>query len=113
MPDLPHFKLKTSTKEIFGKEITYPSGIDVEWYAKAMGNPYLFTSPTVIGAGEAGAEVMYGKNNLMRDIATATAANNEQLIDGFYNAMVEALKETNLTVQIGRREFGRIVREVG
>ena len=64
-------------------------------------------------AGEAGAEVMYGKNNLMKDIATATAANNEQLIDGFYNAMVEALKDTNLTVQIGRREFGRIVREVG
>ena len=113
MPDLPHFKLETSTKTVFGKEITYPTGIDVQWYAKAMGNPYLFTSPTVIGAGEAGAEVMYGKNNLMRDIAMATAANNEQLIDGFYNAMVEALKETNLTVQIGRREFGRIVREVG
>ena len=78
-----------------------------------MGNPYLFTSPTVIGAGDAGAEVMYGKDNLMRDITMATAANNEQLIDGFYSAMVEALKETNLTVQIGRREFGRIVREVG
>lgn len=113
MPDLPHFKLETSTKTVFGKEITYPTGIDVQWYAKAMGKPYLFTSPTVIGAGEAGAEVMYGKDNLMRDIAMATAANNEQLIDGFYNAMVEALKETNLTVQIGRREFGRIVREVG
>ena len=113
MPDLPHFKLETSTKTVFGKEITYPTGIDVQWYAKAMGNPYLFTSPTVIGAGEAGPEVMYGKDNLMRDIAMATAANNEQLIDGFYNAMVEALKDTNLTVQIGRREFGRIVREVG
>lgn len=111
LPSLPKFK-------IVGEfSLNPPSAphIEVDWNAKAMGTPYLFTSPTLFGfgAGEAGAEVMYGKNNLMRDIATATAANNEQLVDGFYNAMVEALKETNLTVQIGRREFGRIVREVG
>ena len=109
MPSLPHFKLEGE----FSLSPPSVPHLSVEWYAKAMGNPYLFTSPTVIGAGEAGAEVMYGKDNLMRDIAMATAANNEQLIDGFYSAMVEALKETNLTVQIGRREFGRIVREVG
>jgi ElaB/YqjD/DUF883 family membrane-anchored ribosome-binding protein len=109
LPSLPKFK-------IVGEfSLNPPSAphIEVEWNAKAMNNPYLFTTPTLFGAGEAGAEVMYGKNNLMKDIATATAANNEQLIDGFYNAMVEALKDTNLTVQIGRREFGRIVREVG
>lgn len=109
LPSLPKFK-------IVGEfSLNPPSAphIEVEWNAKAMNNPYLFTTPTLFGAGEAGAEVMYGKNNLMKDIATATAANNEQLIDGFYNAMIEALKDTNLTVQIGRREFGRIVREVG
>lgn len=111
LPSLPKFK-------IVGEfSLNPPSAphLEVEWNAKAMNSPYLFTSPTLFGfgAGEAGAEVMYGKDNLMRDIAMATAANNEQLIDGFYSAMVEALKETNLTVQIGRREFGRIVREVG
>lgn len=109
LPSLPKFK-------IVGEfSLNPPSAphIEVEWNAKAMNNPYLFTTPTLFGAGEAGAEVMYGKNNLMKDIAAATSANNEQLIDGFYNAMVEALKDTNLTVQIGRREFGRIVREVG
>lgn len=111
LPSLPKFKIEGE----FSLNPPSVPHISVDWNAKAMGTPYLFTSPTLFGfgAGEAGAEVMYGKNNLMRDIATATAANNEQLVDGFYSAMVEALKETNLTVQIGRREFGRIVREVG
>lgn len=109
LPSLPKFKIEGD----FSLNPPSVPHISVDWNAKAMQNPYLFTKPTLFGAGEAGAEVMYGKNNLMKDIATATAANNEQLIDGFYSAMVEALKETNLTVQIGRREFGRIVREVG
>ena len=119
LPALPHFSLRTSTKTVFGKDITYPSGIDVEWYAKAMDMPYLFTSPTImqtpygaIGAGEVGSEIMYGRDNLMRDIAAASAVNNEALIDGFYKAMVQALKTSDIKVQIGRREFGRIVREV-
>lgn len=120
MPDLPHFSLRTSTKTVFGKEITYPSGIDVDWWAKAMDTPYLFTSPTVmqtpygaIGAGEAGHEVMYGKQALMRDIAEASAANNTNLINGFYRAMVAALKTADFTVDINGREFKRSLREAG
>ena len=109
LPSLPKFKIEGE----FSLNPPSVPHISVDWNAKAMQNPYLFTKPTLFGAGEAGPEVMYGKNALMRDIASASAANNEQLIDGFYSAMVEALKETNLTVQIGRREFGRIVREVG
>jgi hypothetical protein len=120
MPDLPHFSLRTSTKTVFGKEITYPSGIDVEWYAKAMEMPYMFTTPTVMqtpygayGAGEAGHEIMYGHQALMRDIETATSANNEALVEGMYVAFTAALKSANITVQIGNREFGRILREAG
>ena len=111
LPKLPHFSLKTSSKEILGHTITYPTGFDVDWYAKAMGNPYLFTSPTIVGAGEAGAEVMYGRDNLMKDIAQATAANNESLIDGIYVAFSTALRQADLTVEINEREFGRILRE--
>ena len=111
LPSLPHFSLETATKEILGKTITYPTGFDVDWNAKAMHNPYLFTSPTLIGAGEAGAEVMYGKNSLMRDISDATAANNEALISGMYSAFRAALESTDLTVEINEREFGRILRE--
>lgn len=62
MPKMPHFKLRTSSKEVFGKSITYPSGIDVEWYAKGgiMTNPTMFgmngMSPMI--GGEAGKEAI-------------------------------------------------------
>ena len=107
MPKLPHFSLSGE----FSLNPPSVPHLDVDWYAKAMGNPYLFTSPTIVGAGEAGAEVMYGRDNLMRDIAQATAANNDSLIEGMYLAMYQALRQADLTVEINEREFGRIVRE--
>lgn len=120
MPSLPSFSLETSTRTVFGKEITYPSGISVNWNAKAMEMPYLFTNPTImqtpygyVGAGEAGHEIMYGKEALMRDITQANAINNDALINGFYVAMVSALKSADIRVDISGREFGRILREAG
>lgn len=47
--------------------------IDVTWNRKAMWNPYIFDGATLFGAGEAGDEVLYGRNALMRDIAEAVA----------------------------------------
>ncbi|WP_314068435.1 phage tail tape measure protein [uncultured Vagococcus sp.] len=41
----PRFGLKTSTKTIFGKEISYPSGIDVKWNKKGA----IFKKPVVAG----------------------------------------------------------------
>lgn len=63
---LPKFGLKTSSKTILGKEITYPSGIDVKWNAKGG----IFTQPTIFGqsggklqgAGEAGPEALIPLN---------------------------------------------------
>ena len=107
MPKLPHFSLDGE----FSLNPPSVPHLSVDWYAKAMGNPYLFTSPTIVGAGEAGAEVMYGRDNLMKDIAQATAANNESLIDGIYVAFSTALRQADLTVEINEREFGRILRE--
>ena len=107
MPKLPHFSLGGE----FSLNPPSVPHLSVDWYAKAMTNPYLFTSPTIVGAGEAGAEVMYGRDNLMRDIAQATAANNESLIDGIYVAFSTALRQADLTVEINEREFGRILRE--
>ena len=49
----------------------------------------------------------------MRDIANASAANNANLINGFYNAMVAALKTADFTVDINGREFNRVLREAG
>lgn len=116
---LPHFSI-TGKFSLDPPQIPHFS---VDWYAKAMDTPYLLTSPTVmqtpygmVGAGEAGNELMYGHDALMRDITAAAAANNETLIEAFingvYNAIVAALNQADLKVVIGRREFCRIVREV-
>ncbi|MEK4675472.1 MULTISPECIES: phage tail tape measure protein [Bacillus] len=66
MPKMPHFSLETSTKNILGKDITYPSGIGVQWRAKGG----IFTRPTIFGmsngqlqgAGEAGREAVLPLN---------------------------------------------------
>ena len=114
MPKLPHFSL---TGEFSLNPPSVPH-LDVDWYAKAMNQPYFFRTPTImqtpygmLGAGEAGGEFMYGKNSLMNDIQNATAANNESLIDGIYVAFSTALRQADLTVEINEREFGRILRE--
>lgn len=118
LPSLPSFSLKTASKTILGQEITYPVGFNIDWNAIAMNTPKMFTSPTImqtpygmLGAGEAGHEIMYGHANLMNDISNAAAANNDALIDGIYAAFTAALQQADLTVEINEREFGRILRE--
>ncbi|MGF2619140.1 DUF2207 domain-containing protein [Bacillus cereus] len=66
MPPLPHFSLQTNTKNVLGKDITYPSGINIDWRAKGG----IFTKPTIFGmnggnlqgAGEAGPEAVLPLN---------------------------------------------------
>ena len=119
LPALPHFSIEWGEKTVLGKTFSYPKGLNVDWYAKAMETPYLFTTPTVmqtpygnIGAGEAGNEIMYGQQALMRDISEAVRENNAGLVDAMYKAFTAALDNADLSINIGRREFGRIVREV-
>ena len=52
---LPHFSLNWSSKD-FGKlgSIKYPTGFNVDWYAKGG----IFDSPSIIGVGEAGSEAV-------------------------------------------------------
>ena len=74
---LPHFSLSWGSKD-FGKlgSIKYPKGFKVNWYKKAMEEPYMFNNATLFGAGESGDEVLYGRSNLMRDIANAVASSS-------------------------------------
>jgi len=116
LPALPHFSLSGE----FSLNPPSVPHLSVDWYKKAMDMPYMFTTPTVmqtpygaIGAGEAGHEIMYGKQALMRDIANASSANNANLVNAFYRAMVAALKTADLTVDINGREFKRVLREAG
>ena len=70
---MPHFKVDWSDLGI----VKIPN-ISVEWYKKAYDQPYMFSSPTVVGNrgfGDGnGAEMVYGKDNLMRDIKEAFAS---------------------------------------
>lgn len=58
----------------------------VNWHAKAMENPYLFSKPTFFGAGERGDEMLYGRAALMRDIAAASGGGRS--VNATYNITV-------------------------
>lgn len=63
---LPHFSLKMGSKTIFGKEFSFPTGFNVDWYAKGG----ILTKPTAFGTngnslmvgGEAGREAVLPLN---------------------------------------------------
>ena len=111
---LPHFTVD-------GGEFPYGVGgnghmpsFDVEWYA----NGGIINQPSLIGAGESGPEavVPLSANRLkpLTDaIAEADARNNEKLLNGMYHVFSMALREANLNVTIGRRDFQRSLREAG
>lgn len=101
---LPHFSLKWSSKD-FGPlgTIKYPTGMSVSWYKKAMNNPYMFSSPTLFGAGEAGDEILYGRNSLMNDISRAVAngGGGGEITINVYAAPGQDVKE--LAAEVERR----------
>ena len=70
---LPHFKISGGRVPwgVGGKGT--PPKVDIDWYRRAMNDPYMFSSPTLFGAGEAGDEILYGRAALMRDISKAVA----------------------------------------
>ncbi|OTZ98523.1 phage tail tape measure protein [Bacillus thuringiensis] len=95
MPKMPHFSLQTSTKNILGKDITFPSGIDVQWRAKGG----IFTRPTIFGmsngqlqgAGEAGKEAVLPLNKkTLGEIGEGIAAtmSTEPTVVNIYNPSV-------------------------
>ena len=89
-------KLKLPHVTISGKfSLTPPSvpKFGISWYRKAMDEPYLFTKPTLFdvnpatgtarGAGEAGDEVMIGKDTMLNMIRQAVVVENAGLLDRF------------------------------
>lgn len=75
---LPHFSLGAGIT-VLG--VTLPS-INVSWYKKAYEQPYLFNNPTVVGnmgfGDGVGGEMVYGHENLMRDIKQAVAEASDE-----------------------------------
>ena len=67
---LPHFSISGSINPLDWLKGGLPK-IGVEWYAKAMDQPYVFNQPSIIGVGEAGAEMVVGKNFVYEQVQSA------------------------------------------
>lgn len=110
LPDikLPHFSVSYSVpttavgKAIWQKALGLEGkpSLSVSWYKKAMNNAMLLNQPTIfgamngklLGAGEAGSEVVAGSNTLMNMIRSAV--NN-----GNGNAMLAELQSLNSNIR--------------
>ena len=71
---LPHFSMVGQ----FSLNPPSVPHIGVEWYKKAYDQPFMFDRPTVVGAmgfGDGnGAEMVYGRDNLLKDIKNAMSS---------------------------------------
>ena len=86
---MPHFSISGE----FSLDPPSVPHINVDWYKKAMNNPYMLNGATIFGAmngnllggGEAGSEMVVGTNKLMQMIAQAkggeTVINNQFTIN--------------------------------
>ena len=109
---IPHIKIKGGKAPYGIGGFGVKPSISVDWYKKAMGNPYLFSNATLFGAGEAGDEVLYGRNNLMRDIAKAVGnAGGGDMIVNVYgsdnmsvNELAAAVEQRLITMQKRRTQ---------
>lgn len=65
-PKLPHVSISSASTSVGGVSVPYPK-FDVDWYAKGG----IFNAPSIIGVGEAGAEVVAPLDKLPGLIAQA------------------------------------------
>ena len=102
-------KLKMPHPKISGKFSLNPPSVpkfSIDWYKKAMNDPYMFSQPTAFGmnpetgnlraAGEAGDEMMYGHSNLMDDIGNAVGQHDNLIVDvlnNWFNRLLELFEE--------------------
>lgn len=118
---LPHLKLPHIS--ISGKfSINPPSAphFGISWYRKAMENAYLLNGATIFGAsggsllggGEAGAEMIIGRDRLMNMISDAAGENNDEKLDSVLALLAESVRLLKLggKLELDGREVGRMVR---
>lgn len=109
---LPHFKID-------GGKIPWGVGgagrkpsIDVEWYKKAESQPYMFSGATLFGAGERNDEILYGRRQLMQDIAAASGNAEQSAMMSRIIDLLEYIADSDKTIRWNNREVGRMVNEV-
>ena len=129
---LPHFNIKPNGWNVGDLLKGKIPSLGIKWYAKAMNNPMVLDNPTIfgmnngsmLGAGEAGAEVVAGRDALMNMIVDASNKGNDEMVDALHqiisllkdedkihDIIVKALTDGSFTVMLDNREVGRIVRK--
>lgn len=141
---LPHLKLPHIS--ISGGFSLNPPSVphfSIDWYRKAMNNPLMFTRPTLFdinpltgtakGAGEAGDEVMIGKNTMLGMIQEAVSSETgkafeavNRILERIYRLLSEYFPELTtreLVLDTGAMvgelapkidtEFGKIIKHKG
>ena len=109
---LPNLSIGSIAKKVGEKLVHSPTFSVGSWkhYAKAMNTPYLFTRATGIVAGEAGDEMIYGRKNLMRDIAEAAGGGGSIVMNVYgsdnmnVNDLANAVEQKIITMQKRRTQ---------
>lgn len=107
---LPHFSW--SMQDV-GGIIQIPK-ISVQWYKKAYDQPYLFTQPTVMrgfGDGGGSGELVYGRDQLLRDIAQASGGGIDP--NKIYEAVRAGASDATRNVYLNGRDLTRSLKSLG
>lgn len=128
---LPHFDIQPAGWKIGDLLEGEVPKLGIKWYKKAMNHAMVLDKPTIfgasdgnlLGAGEAGREVVSGEAHLEKLMKTTVASENAelkevlvQILSAILNMdgnMGTNLKDAlaNMALKVNRREFGRLVRE--
>lgn len=129
---LPHFNIQPSGWNVGDLLKGKIPSLGIKWYAKAMNNPMILDAPTIfgtsngqmLGAGEAGAEVVSGRDTLMRMISDASNNGSDDIVNALnrilallsdehriHDIIVKALTDGSFSIVLDNREVGRIVRK--
>jgi phage-related protein len=129
---LPHFNIKPNGWNVGDLLKGKIPSLGIKWYAQAMDNPMILDAPTIfgmsngqmLGAGEAGAEVVAGRDTLMKMISQASNNKADEILDALHriiallsdedrmhDIIVKALNDGSFVVMLDGREVGRIVRK--
>ena len=131
LPKLPSISISQGTKKVGPVEVPYPI---LKWNARAMASGLLLNGATIfgmngnslLGGGEAGPEIVIGKNNLMRMISEAQGGGiSDEAMASMLQFMASNLSEEAITrafvkgasqidwqLIVNNREFGRAVKAV-
>ena len=129
---LPHFNIKPNGWNVGDLLNGKIPSLGIKWYAQAMDNPMILDAPTIfgmsngqmLGAGEAGAEVVAGRDTLMKMINQASNNRADEILDALHriiallsdedrmhDIIVKSLNDGSFVVMLDGREVGRIVRK--